>query len=260
MGDIFDGFPIIRGGEADSTNISDGEDRYVPYDGSCGTERDIARTLQGSDEVVTDAEVICSDEAEVIRDYPDSSADVDIELKYKRFIDYFLICGNKSKAAKLAGFNASTADSLKAQACKAFKRPEVQEYYLLKKEELAAKADISYEAYMTELVSIATLDIRDVVETEVVPTLTNETIYSFHFKNVEDIPDAARKAIKSIEIAKDGSPKMVFYDKLAALKMLGVIKGYIIPKADDGDEDTSGIAMIPGVLPVPDEVDAVGGK
>ncbi len=216
MSDIFNDFPIIQNGETEKLNNSE--------------------------------ELISESEAEILNDYPDSSPDVDIDLKYKRFVDYFLVCQNKTKAAKLAGFSASTADSLKAQACKAFKRDDVQLYYKLKKAELAKMSDISFESYMSELVCIATLDIRDVVETEVVPTLTNETVYAFHFKNIEDIPDAARKAIKSIEIAKDGSPRMVFYDKLQALKMIGEIKGYMRYQSDEDDFD-GGTALIPSVLP-----------
>lgn len=222
MSDIFDDFPIIGNDE-----ISESKDTL------CESEH---------------GEIISAQESEVIADYPDSSADVDIDIKYKRFIDYFLVCGNKKKAAKLAGFNASSDDSLKAQAWKAFRRPEVAEYYRLKKTEMSEKAEISYEAFMAELVSIATLDIKDVVETEVVPTLTNETVYAVHFKNIEDIAEYARKAVKAIEIAKDGTPKMIFYDKIAALKMIGEIKGYMKP--DSGmDENESGVVLIPEVLP-----------
>ncbi len=206
--------------------------------------------------VVENGEVISSAEAEIIQNFPDSSEDVDIELKYKRFVDYFLVCGNKAKSAKLAGFNASSADSLKAQACKAFKRAEVQEYYKLRKDELAKKSEISFEAYMSELVSIATFDIKDVVETEVVlsqeQSFTGEAVYSVHFKNIEDIPVFARKAVKAIEIAKDGTPKMIFYDKLAALKMIGEIKGFMSAQSGD-DEDDGGIAMIPSVLHIADD-------
>ena len=214
MSDIFDDMPLVENGEV----------------------------------ISKEHEVISSAEAEIIQNFPDSSEDVDIELKYKRFVDYFLVCGNKSKSAKLAGFNASSADSLKAQACKAFKRPEVQKYYELRKDELAKKSEISYEAYMSELVSIATFDIKDVVETEVVisqdKSFTGEAVYSVHFKNIEDIPVFARKAVKSIEIAKDGTPKMIFYDKLAALKMIGEIKGFMSAQSGD-DEDDGGIVMIP---------------
>ena len=253
MCDIFDDFPKIENGEA-ILEKSDGTDEYVPYtspDDGASISDDSFVDYDGTDESVSpkasDAEIISGDEAEVIADFPDSSEDVDIELKYKRFVDYFLVCGNKKKAAKLAGFSASSDDSLKAQAWKAFKRPEVQVYYKLKKSELAKKSEISFESYMAELVSIATFDIKDAVETEVIPSLTNETIYSVHFKNIEDIPEHARKAVKAIEIAKDGTPKMIFYDKIAALKMIGEIKGFMRPESPD-DDDESGIVLIPSVI------------
>ena len=195
----------------------------------------------------SDSEFVCASEAEVIKCFPDSSEDVDIDPVHKRVVDYFLVCGNKKKAAKLAGIKASSDGALRVQACRIFERAEVKEYYKLKKSELSQKADISFDAYMAEIVSIATLDIKDVVETEVVPTLTNETVYSVHFKNVEDIPEFARKAVKAIEIGKDGTPKMIFYDKLVALKMLGEIKGFMHP-SDEEDENESGVAFIPSVV------------
>ena len=228
MSDIFDDFPIINP-----------DDFGVDID-----KNDVSAV--GSD---YGAEVISADEAEVMRDYPDSSADVDIDPVHARVVDYFLVCGNKKKAAKLAGVQSSSDEALRVQACRIFKRPEVQVYYKLKKSELAAKADISRDAFMSELVSIATFDIKDAINTEVVPSLTNDTVYRVHFKNIEDIPEFARKAVKAIEIAKDGTPKMIFYDKLAALKMLGEIKGYMAKSDDDGDEDESGIAFIPAVIP-----------
>ncbi len=197
----------------------------------------------------SDVEVVSPDEAEIMKDYPDSSEDIDINPVHKRVVDYFLVCGNKKKAAKLAGIESSSDEGLRVQACRIFKRPEVKAYYSLKKSELAEKADISHDAFMSELVSIATFDIKDAINTEIVPSLTNETVYRVHFKSIEDIPEYARKAVKAIEIAKDGTPKMIFYDKLIALKMLGEIKGYMSPRADDGDEEESGVAFIPSVIP-----------
>ena len=196
-------------------------------------------------------QIISADDVEVMRDYPDSSTDIDIDLKYQRFIDYYLTCGNKKKAAKLAGFNAKNDESLRVMASKAFKRPEVAAYYKLKKAEMAAKADIQRDAYMAELVSIATLDIADVVESHVVAnTIEGEPVYVVTFKDMADIPLYARKAVKQIKINKDGSPEMIFYDKLAALKLLGEIKGYLSADGNnDGDEADIGIAMIPSVLP-----------
>ncbi len=253
MSDIFDEIPTIR----DGWIVSDGE-AFQDVEGSiCELEESAEEFASASgvddasecsdDEPIADiVEVISADEAEVIHDFPDTSEDVDIEPKYKRLVDFYLTCGNKKKAAELAGFNASTDKALRVMASRAFKREDVKLYYKLKSQELSKKADISLEAYMAEIVSIATFDIRHVVETEKIPSLTNDEVYVVRFKNIEDIPEFARKAVKSIEIAKDGTPKMVFYDKLQALKLLGEIKGYLTPQGSD-DEDEHGVAFIPSV-------------
>ncbi len=224
-------------------NLTDGFEECVSAEPS---DEEIAEVLK-SDPTDNDAEVISADEAEVYRDYPDTSADVDIEPMYRRLVDFYLTCGNKRKAAELAGFKASSDQALRVMASRAFKREDVKLYCELKSKELAKKADLTSEAYMAELVSIATFDIKDVVETEKIPSLTNDEIYVVRFKNIEDIPEFARKAVKAIEIAKDGTPKMVFYDKLQALKLLGEIKGYLSGDSAD-DDDEHGVAIVPSVV------------
>ncbi len=231
MCDIFDEIPTVRDGQI----VSEG----------CEVSEEVDCITDGSD-CADDAEVISAEDAEVIQDYPDTSEDVDIEPKYRRLVDFYLTCGNKKKAAKLAGFNASTDKALRVMASRAFKRDDVKLYYKLKSQELSKKADLTFEAYMAELVSIATFDIKDAVETEKIPSLTNDEVYVVRFKNIEDIPEFARKAVKSIEIAKDGTPKMVFYDKLQALKLLGEIKGYIQGQGSD-EEEENGVVFIPSV-------------
>lgn len=280
--DIFDDFPkiensrIIDNPDDYGSYYSDSEDEafipggnvnvdYTIDDASMDFDEDKADSTsesfseyEGIDEAFSDAEnddlraeIISADEVEVIKDFPDTSTDIDIDLKFQRFIDYYLVCGNKKKAAKLAGFIAKNDDTLRVMASKAFKRPEVVAYFKLKKAEMAAKADIQRDAYMAELVSIATLDIADVVESHVIAnTIEGEPVYVVTFKDMADIPLYARKAVKQIKINKDGSPEMIFYDKLAALKLLGEIKGYLTPDAGfDGDETDMGVAMIPSVLP-----------
>ncbi len=282
MADIFDDFPKIENSRIidnpddygsyytdseDEASIpgADFTDDYTIDDASMGfIDAEADNTAEsfaeydGIDEAFSDAEnddlraeILSADEVEVIKDFPDTSTDIDIDLKFQRFIDYYLVCGNKKKAAKLAGFIAKNDDTLRVMASKAFKRPEVVAYYKLKKAEMAAKADIQRDAYMAELVSIATLDIADVVESHVIAnTIEGEPVYVVTFKDMADIPLYARKAVKQIKINKDGSPEMIFYDKLAALKLLGEIKGYLTPDAGfDGDETDMGVAMIPSVLP-----------
>lgn len=282
MADIFDDFPKIENSRiidnpddygsyytdsedeasipgadvTDDYTIDDASMDFIEYEAD-NTAESFAE-YDGIDEAFSDAEnddlraeIISADEVEVIKDFPDTSTDIDIDLKFQRFIDYYLVCGNKKKAAKLAGFIAKNDDTLRVMASKAFKRPEVVAYYKLKKAEMAAKADIQRDAYMAELVSIATLDIADVVESHVIAnTIEGEPVYVVTFKDMADIPLYARKAVKQIKINKDGSPEMIFYDKLVALKLLGEIKGYLTPDAGyDGDETDMGVAMIPSVLP-----------
>ena len=179
---------------------------------------------------------------------PDSSLDVDIDEKYRKLVDFYLVCGNKGKAAKLAGYDSDNPNSLRAMACRDFKRPEVIAYLKLRRAEISKKAEISYESYMSEIVSIATLDVADVVETHLVRhTIENEPVYMVTFKNISDIPEYARKAVKQIKQNKDGSTELIFYDKLQALKLLGQIKGYLASDGGADDTDETGIALIPEV-------------
>ena len=277
LSNIFDDFPKVENGVviddfndmstpiSDVSPTPDAED--VKVDGVCSTDSEADKTEQAStgsplsdfaleedvapDDGGSNAEILSTDEVEVLNDIPDSSLDIDIDLKYQRFIDYYLTCGNKTKAAKLAGFTAKNDESLRVIASKAFKRPEVMAYFKLRKAELAAKADIQYDAYMSELVSIATLDIADVVDSHLVAnTIEGEPVYVVTFKDITDIPVYARKAVKQIKINKDGSPEMIFYDKIAALKLLGEIKGYLGPDANGiGDDSDVGVVFIPEVLP-----------
>ena len=196
----------------------------------------------------SETEIISADEAEIINDYPDLSSDVDIDLKHQKFIDFYLTCGNKAKAAKLAGIGSDNENSRRVQAVRVFNRPEVQLYLKLKKAQMAKKAEITQEAYMSELVSIATVDIADVMETHLVRhTIENEPVYKVTFKDIADIPEYARKAIKQIKQNKDGSTELIFYDKLQALKLLGQIKGYLASDGGVDDGDETGIALIPEV-------------
>ena len=195
-----------------------------------------------------DCETEFADDGEVISDVPDSSLDVDIDEKYRKLVDFYLVCGNKGKAAKLAGYDSDNPNSLRAMACRDFKRPEVIAYLKLRRAEISKKAEISYESYMSELVSIATLDVADVVETHLVRhTIENEPVYMVTFKNISDIPEYARKAVKQIKQNKDGSTELIFYDKLQALKLLGQIKGYLASDGGADDTDETGIALIPEV-------------
>ena len=233
--DVFDEFPIVNDGRIVEFGIDDASADVDACVESVSSEDDGA------------VEIVSSDEAEIMQDYPDLSTDIDIEPKFMRMVDFYLTCGNKKKAAKLAGIEAKNDESLRVIAARAFKRPEVKAYYKLRQAELARLADIKFEAYMSELVSIATLDIADVVESHVVrQTIEGEPVYVVTFRDINDIPAHARKAVKQIKINKDGSPEMIFYDKLQALKLLGEIKGYLTSAGVSGEDgDETGIVLMP---------------
>jgi len=255
LNDIFNELPVVENGKVISPDLEDvvSQEKEIPRPAGNGMAKDDKSfynnpsvlvkpsqlplhnralsngTLSGltNEEYISDDDnkTEFADEGEVISDEPDTSLDVDIDEKYRKLVDFFLVCGNKGKAAKLAGYDSDNPNSLRAMACRDFKRPEVRQYLKLRRAEISKKAEITFESYMSELVSIATLDIADVVETHLVRhTIENEPVYVVTFKNVSDIPEHARKAVKQIKQNKDGSTELIFYDKLQALKLLGQVK------------------------------------
>ena len=262
LSDLFDDFPIVDNGriidpelegienttDATEHNPSDIREEQAPPLQNNGTFTEGKECVEegntdGASEL--EAEIISADEAEVITDVPDLSSDIDIDEKYRKLVDFYLVCGNKGKAAKLAGYKSDNPHSLRTMASRDFARPEVKEYLRLRRSEIAKKAEITHEAYMSEVVSIATLDIADVVETHLVRhTIENEPVYRVTFKDIADIPEHARKAVKQIKQNKDGSTELIFYDKLQALKLLGQIKGYLSADSGMDDGEETGVVMI----------------
>lgn len=145
------------------------------------------------------------------------------------FCEEYLLCFNKSEAARRAGFSPQSAGT---SATRLLARPKVQEYldelFNIRKR----KYNVTEEKITEELHHIAFSDFFDMVK--------SFDGKSFEFKTLEEMPEAMRKIVKTFKLSKNGI-EITLYDKIAALEALGKHIGYF--KKDNEQKQSQGILL-----------------
>jgi len=156
--------------------------------------------------------------------------------KQVKFIEYYLLLGNATKAAIKAGYAKGTASSQGSQQInKAIVFAEIEKRRRANLRKLSLKS----EDIVKELIKIGFSDPTDVMEWK-----DNVLV----LKDSKDLPDFVKPAIKSIKQTMTKSGPVIelrFHDKLKALELLGrnfgiwhdkieveVVKPFVIEKLD----------------------------
>jgi len=130
--------------------------------------------------------------------------------KQTRFCKEFSIDLNATAAAKRAGYSMLTAHKIGTEN---LQKPLVAEQIQKELKTREKRTEINADHVLTELKGLATFDPKDFLGKDL-------TVRSF-----DDIPETARKAIKSFKIKQtpDGGKeiRVAFYDRIAALELLG---------------------------------------
>lgn len=85
----------------------------------------------------------------------------DLTFKQRRFIDEYLVTGNKYKSALKAGYSPRSLDNI---AYKEFEKPRVQAYYKYKMAEIAARSEGNITKLLNRLEEIAGIDMKEYLD------------------------------------------------------------------------------------------------
>lgn len=160
-----------------------------------------------------------------------------INDKHLIFIEEYLDRGNATEAYKKA-YNSD--DSVKAgrRGHQLLNEPLIQEEIKKRQKELSEKYDIKKERIIKELVDIIDFNILDVqtlkkkkeleerlnpLTGEVEEVEVEKTTLETNFNN---LTLAQEKNIKSIEILRNGTVKVQYYDRLDAIEKLNKLLGF----------------------------------
>lgn len=171
--------------------------------------------------------------------------------KLQQGVALHTLAGKKpSEAHRLAGGKAKNDAVRATSVSEILSNPNVVAFLELFKGEQAvtlAKAIMSRDEILSDLADIARVTIDDVAFFTERPLVDMENglevlSSTIHVKSINDVPPAARKAIKSVKQTKNGL-EIVLYDALAARKQISDMCGYEAPKRTE----LSG----PGGTPIP---------
>lgn len=118
----------------------------------------------------------------------------------------YLVDRNGTQAAIRAGYSRGTAES---QASHLLRNPKVAAAVAVKAEALAQRLDLKAEDVLREFSHIAHMDPGELFDADGKPL------------PIHKLPEHVRRAIASVEVKKDGSVRVTFWDKTAGLTQLG---------------------------------------
>jgi phage terminase small subunit len=114
-----------------------------------------------------------------------------LTFRRARFVDEYIICGNQTEAARLAGFSVDRAD---VEGSELMKDPLVAAAIAQRQAEIKKKLGITQERVLTEQAAIAFSDIGEIlVESEAgIPQI----------RPLRDWSPSTRKAIRSVKVKR----------------------------------------------------------
>jgi len=130
----------------------------------------------------------------VIKNRRDLGADPDLELlttRRRRFVEEFMICGNATKAAELAGFSSNRAEQ---EGSELLKDPIVAGVIARREADLYKRLGLSQERVLTERAAIALADLGEV--------FTERADGTPAMRPFSEWSPSIRKAIKSIKVKR----------------------------------------------------------
>lgn len=130
--------------------------------------------------------------------------------KQNIFIQEYLVDQNAAAAARRAGYSVKSADKIGHQL---LENTRVSEQIKAELDKRMDKLEVSCENIVQEMAKIAFFKIADIFEVDE----NNE----LRLKDLKKMGINSACAIKSISIGKAGAVSVHFYDKVAALKLLG---------------------------------------
>lgn len=121
-------------------------------------------------------------------------SDPDLELltkRRRRFIEEYMICGNQTKAAELAGFSPNRAD---VEGSELLKDPIISGIIARREANIYKRLGVTQERILEERVGIALADLGEV--------FTERADGTPEMRPLSDWPPAIRKAIKTIKVKR----------------------------------------------------------
>jgi phage terminase small subunit len=155
------------------------------------------------------------------------------------FVNYYLISLNATEAAEKAGFSAKTARQKGSQL---LSKVNIQAAIEEERKKKAAQLAIEQDNVLLEVASILHARLDDVVEW---------SAESITFKELEDIPMHARKAIKKITVktvtrtndsgeTSETTRTVEMHDKVRAAEFMGKYFGLTTGDKGNGGDNASG--------------------
>lgn len=148
--------------------------------------------------------------------------------KQKVFIDEYLIDFNATRAAIAAGYSKKAAKEI---GCENLTKPNIQEAIQKAMKERSERTEITQDMVLKELAKLGFSNIKDYIETG-----SKDFVC---FKNIDDIPEEAARAIEAIKLIKNnqgGSLEFKLHSKTKGLEMIGRHLGMFPNKVDHGGE------------------------
>ena len=152
--------------------------------------------------------------------------------RHYNFIDIYLANGQNGAAAYREAFNIDNIENSKRKAYILLKDPLIIKEIEIKREEIQKKYDIKKDRIIKELVDIIdfnVLYIQTIKQTKEIVKEINlatgeleekEIITNSLETNLNNLTLAQQKNIKSIELLKNGTFKIQYYDRLDAIDKL----------------------------------------
>lgn len=122
-----------------------------------------------------------------------------------RFVEEYLVDGNGTRAAKVAGYSAHSAA---ITASKLLKKPRVAKALEAARAEQSERTRVRADDVLLELQRLALVDVTQAYDA------------SGNLKALDQIPESVRRAMSGIDIAKTGEKVARFHGKDAALTAL----------------------------------------
>lgn len=150
----------------------------------------------------------------------------DLNLKQRRFCEYYALHFNGTKAAIEAGYSKAAAGQ---QSSTLLKNPKVREYLDHLTRKASKKIEITREAVLQEMAALAFSDIRDIFNDD------------GNLKQPHEYDDKAAKAVQSIDVTTlngdEGqilvaTNKIRLADKTKNLELLGKHLGLFTEKVE----------------------------
>lgn len=151
----------------------------------------------------------------------------ELTARQRSFADHYLVVGNATEAAKLAGYSEKTAYS---QGARLLKNDEVASYIQARSSAISERLEITAERIRAELARIAFSDLTEVATWE---KDSLELIKSADLS--EDAARALREVVATTTQGEHGTTTRLgvkTHDKLGALKLLAQIEGLLREKLD----------------------------